>query len=575
VADARALPAPVPVTSVDAAVEPAGTPRQVSGVPRRSPDERPGTIVVRVSYDDFADRNPPSQIVVTLVAYAADDTVRAMTDVTDANGKAAFEGLDSTGATAYYARVLLPRNGTVDRLSSSPIVLHREAGVRVVLSGHARGTTTAAVDDLTDDQRDLPQPGQLRVQLTGAAAPGAEVSLFDAATHGIVVRGTATSSTPAQVDLAVVPKPNQVFYAETTVSNTTYRSAPLQLVSDRGTVLSIAAFPRIMISYRFIAELDDQFLGVSARFQISNSSWTPWVAGPGGLELPLPAGFAGALVASADEDAVAVATNGFRIDAPIPPMGQAFTGGFSLPAPNGEVSWKLDLPHGAYESSLHIAQPPGMTVELDLPAGVTAETVESNGKQYAAIPNITIMPKRSMQLKLAVRPLSGAAAARTRALARACGPLNPAQSSLIGKPMPALDATQLDGTRFQLAALDGKLILINFTASWNSSSAPELLSFAALQRALPEVAIVVVSSDPETTRGAVIKTVGASPPYHVVFDPPVGTDNLGPITTAWGVPALPESFLIDRDGVVRYYVQNTRDWGSAEVLDCLRSLDHE
>src|SRR5688572_2468474 len=121
-------------------------PRDLSGQPRPSPDEAPGTLLVRVVYNDLAD--PAADLPVTLVGYAADERVTLATQKTDRDGKARFTGLDRTGATAYFAMTLLPRGRVVDRLVSRPVMLDASLGVRVVLSGDQRKSSAAALDDL-------------------------------------------------------------------------------------------------------------------------------------------------------------------------------------------------------------------------------------------------------------------------------------------------------------------------------------------------------------------------------------------------------------------------------------------
>src|SRR5262245_18070998 len=61
----------------------------------------------------------------------------------------------------------------------------------------------------------------------------------------------------------------------------------------------------------------------------------------------------------------------------------------------------------------------------------------------------------------------------------------------------------------------------------------------------------------------------------VVWDPTASMGDkpgAGALAKAWGTEKLPESFLIDRDGVVRYYVVNTRDWSSPDARRCISKL---
>ncbi|HEY0194789.1 MAG TPA: hypothetical protein VGC42_26935, partial [Kofleriaceae bacterium] len=61
-------------------------------------------------------------------------------------------------------------------------------------------------------------------------------------------------------------------------------------------------------------------------------------------------------------------------------------------------------------------------------------------------------------------------------------------------------------------------------------------------------------------------------PFKVLLDPPEGDGNIGKIAAAWGIKAVPESALIDRQGNIRAYFGNKRDWQSPVAQTCLRSV---
>jgi hypothetical protein len=61
-------------------------------------------------------------------------------------------------------------------------------------------------------------------------------------------------------------------------------------------------------------------------------------------------------------------------------------------------------------------------------------------------------------------------------------------------------------------------------------------------------------------------------PFKVLLDPPPGDENIGKITASWGIKAVPESALIDRQGRIRAYFVNKRDWQSPVAESCLRAV---
>jgi hypothetical protein len=64
-------------------------------------------------------------------------------------------------------------------------------------------------------------------------------------------------------------------------------------------------------------------------------------------------------------------------------------------------------------------------------------------------------------------------------------------------------------------------------------------------------------------------------PFNVLLDPPQGEGNIGAIAASWGIKAVPESALIDRNGMIRAYFVNKRDWQSPVAETCLRSVIDE
>lgn len=167
--------------------------RAMSGQPRPERADPVGTYTVRLTYNDLkmaggklVDANPPAGTPVSLVAYAADDTIKVVTQPAGADGHVTFEGLDQTGGTSYFVLATLPRNGASDKLIAVPAVLDAQSGVRCVLSGEKRDSTAPPVDDYAKlvPQDGTPTPaGKVRVTLDGVPVDAtSKITLIDATT---------------------------------------------------------------------------------------------------------------------------------------------------------------------------------------------------------------------------------------------------------------------------------------------------------------------------------------------------------------------------------------------------------
>jgi len=115
-----------------------------------------------------------------------------------------------------------------------------------------------------------------------------------------------------------------------------------------------------------------------------------------------------------------------------------------------------------------------------------------------------------------------------------------------GKPAPAIAGTTLDGEPFNLEDLRGRPVVVNF---WGPNCVPCRTEFPLLKQKLEEHApdgLVVVGvrmGDTAEEARAFIDNYGAT--WATVDDPD------GSIKNAYRVVARPQSYFIDRDGILR------------------------
>ena len=114
-----------------------------------------------------------------------------------------------------------------------------------------------------------------------------------------------------------------------------------------------------------------------------------------------------------------------------------------------------------------------------------------------------------------------------------------------GSPAPPLDLTLLDGGSLRLADLRGKVVVLNFWASWCIPCRKEMPSFEAIWQEYQDQDVVflgvAVNSDREENARAFAEEVGVT--Y------PLGVDTTGQHARDYRVMSLPTTFLIDRQGV--------------------------
>ena len=118
-------------------------------------------------------------------------------------------------------------------------------------------------------------------------------------------------------------------------------------------------------------------------------------------------------------------------------------------------------------------------------------------------------------------------------------------SVLIEKPMPQFELDALgDLPTFNAAALNGELIVVNFWASWCVACRAEHIELEKL-KAMGIKIYGINHKDNDQNALEFLKKYGNV--YAAI-----GTNKSGRVAIDFGVRALPESFIIDQYGIIRY-----------------------
>jgi|SRR6476620_8879631 len=136
----------------------------------------------------------------------------------------------------------------------------------------------------------------------------------------------------------------------------------------------------------------------------------------------------------------------------------------------------------------------------------------------------------------------------------------------IGAPAP--DFTVQDGERkVTLDQFRGKVVVLNFWASWCPPCITETPSLVAMQERLRDKGIVVVAisaDEDEQAYRRFIKQYGIN--FVTVREPSTQTQH------QYGTEKLPESYVSDRNGILRRRMINAADWNSPEIIEFLSRL---
>ncbi|MFN3564603.1 MAG: TlpA family protein disulfide reductase [Burkholderiaceae bacterium] len=137
-----------------------------------------------------------------------------------------------------------------------------------------------------------------------------------------------------------------------------------------------------------------------------------------------------------------------------------------------------------------------------------------------------------------------------------------------GAPVaPPIELNTLDGTPLALADLRGKVVVVNFWATWCEPCVEEMPSMQRLREKLRgepfEILAVNYQEGAPRIRAFLQK---------IPVDFPIVRDTDGSVARAWNARVFPSSYVIGADGRIRYALVGSIDWSAPEVENTLRKL---
>lgn len=138
--------------------------------------------------------------------------------------------------------------------------------------------------------------------------------------------------------------------------------------------------------------------------------------------------------------------------------------------------------------------------------------------------------------------------------------------SIAGRRAPAFSFT-LDGHPTDLAALRGKIVVLNFWATWCPPCVAETASLEQMYTDLKPLGVTVLGVSVDDDGGAYRKFLVA---HHVTY--PTYRDANKKIPLSYGTSMYPETYVIGRNGKIERKLIGEQDWDSPNMLSYFRAI---
>jgi len=137
----------------------------------------------------------------------------------------------------------------------------------------------------------------------------------------------------------------------------------------------------------------------------------------------------------------------------------------------------------------------------------------------------------------------------------------------IDKPAPDFVLQDASGNTWKLSNLKGKVVFVNFWATWCKPCRDEMPAMEALNKSMAEKPfqmLSIVFNDDLQMANSFARRLGAT--FPVLANP-------GPeLAEAYMITGVPETFLIDTEGILRHKFIGPYDWDTPEMRSIVLGL---
>ncbi len=144
----------------------------------------------------------------------------------------------------------------------------------------------------------------------------------------------------------------------------------------------------------------------------------------------------------------------------------------------------------------------------------------------------------------------------------------PVKVADLGDVAPNFQLEDTAGNLVSLQELRGKVVLVNFWATWCPPCRAEMPSMEKLNEAMSGDDFVMLAINVEENGRTVVPEFLNKTPHTF----PILYDDQGVVQQLYGVYKFPESFVIRKDGIIDDKIIGAIDWAHPETIAYLKAL---
>ncbi len=135
------------------------------------------------------------------------------------------------------------------------------------------------------------------------------------------------------------------------------------------------------------------------------------------------------------------------------------------------------------------------------------------------------------------------------------------------KKPPPLVLKNLNGEKFDLSEMGGKVVLVNFWASWCRPCVKEIPSLSRLVKGMENKPFKVVTINIGESAERIERFIQSIPVNFEIL-----LDRKGHAVRDWKVYAYPSNFLLDKEGRIQYAYRGALEWDAPPIVETIEGL---